>query len=58
MVNIELVRDFDGPLDLDAQRAMPLALLCYEPILNALKHAWPDRRRGRLVGALLAGLVS
>ncbi|WP_284943598.1 sensor histidine kinase [Acidisoma cladoniae] len=43
-----LDRDFGGPLSLDVGRAMPLALLCYEIILNALKHAWPETKRGRL----------
>jgi two-component sensor histidine kinase len=45
---IRLVRDFDGPLDLDVARAMPLGLLSYEVLLNALKHAWPDDRPGTL----------
>lgn len=43
-----LDRDFDGPLELDVGRAMPLGLLCYEVILNALKHAWPQAGRGKL----------
>ncbi len=46
--HIALDRDFDGPLELDVGRAMPLALLCYEVILNALKHAWPPAQRGKL----------
>ena len=46
---VELVQEGAGPLDLDVARAMPLGLLCYELLLNALKHAWPDGRRGRLV---------
>ncbi len=50
----ELECDFDGPLELDVGRAMPLALLCYELILNALKHAWPQARRGRLTVQLRA----
>ncbi len=45
---IVLDRDFDGPLELGIGRAMPLGLLCYELILNALKHAWPDPQRGKL----------
>jgi two-component sensor histidine kinase len=49
---IGFVRDFDGPLDLDVARAMPLALLCYEVILNALKHAWPENENGKLVVTL------
>jgi len=35
-----VARDFDGPFELDVVRAMPLGLLCYELILNAMKHAW------------------
>ena len=50
--NVTLVREFEGGLDLDAARAMPLSLLCYEVILNAFKHAWPERQAGRLVISL------
>ena len=46
---IELALDFDGPLALDVPRAMPLGLLCYEVILNALKHAWPAHQTGKLI---------
>ncbi|MCY7280776.1 MAG: response regulator [Sphingomonas bacterium] len=46
--HIGLDRDFDGPLELEISRAMPLGLLCYEVILNALKHAWPQAQRGKL----------
>ncbi len=46
--DIGLDRDFDGPLELGVGRAMPLGLLCYELILNALKHAWPQGQRGKL----------
>ncbi len=46
--HISLDRDFDGPLELGVGRAMPLGLLCYELILNALKHAWPQAQRGKL----------
>jgi len=46
--HIGLDRDFDGPLELEVSRAMPLGLLCYEVILNALKHAWPQAQRGKL----------
>lgn len=46
--HIELACDFDGPLDLDVVRAMPLGLLCYELILNAMKHAWPPGAPGLL----------
>jgi two-component sensor histidine kinase/ActR/RegA family two-component response regulator len=37
-----------GPVLLDVARAMPLALLSHEAMLNALKHAWPDGRTGTL----------
>ena len=46
--HIALDRDFDGPLSLEVGRAMPLGLLCYEVILNALKHAWPQAGHGNL----------
>jgi two-component sensor histidine kinase len=46
---VELMQEGAGPLDLDVARAMPLGLLCYEVLLNALKHAWPAGQRGRLV---------
>jgi two-component sensor histidine kinase len=36
------------PVRLEVGRAMPLALLCYEVLLNALKHAWPGGRDGML----------
>jgi two-component sensor histidine kinase len=51
--NVRFVREFDGPLILDVARAMPLGLLCYEVILNALKHAWPLDQAGRITVALL-----
>ena len=44
----DLSRELVGSLDLDVSRAMSLGLLVYEVILNALKHAWPDRRPGKL----------
>ena len=50
--HIALDRDFDGPLELEVGRAMPLALLCYEVILNALKHAWPPAQHGKLAVVL------
>ncbi|CAM3231197.1 histidine kinase [Sphingomonas antarctica] len=46
---ITLNCDLDHRLDLDVGRAMPLGLLCYEVILNAYKHAWPQRGSGSLV---------
>lgn len=45
-------RSVDGPITLEVGRAMPLGLLCYELILNALKHAWPQAPRGKLAIAL------
>jgi two-component sensor histidine kinase len=42
----------DSPLELEVARAMPLALLAYEVMLNAFKHAWPDGARGVLTIAL------
>lgn len=50
--------DFDGPLHLDVDRAMPFALLCYEVILNALKHAWPYGPRGKLVVQIRAQIAA
>jgi two-component sensor histidine kinase len=50
--DVGLVLDLDGPLVLDVARAMPLGLLCYEVILNALKHAWPADQTGKLAVAL------
>ncbi len=45
---IRLVADLDAPFELEVSRAMPLALLCYELLLNAMKHGWPDGRSGTL----------
>jgi two-component sensor histidine kinase/CheY-like chemotaxis protein len=39
---------FDGRLELEIGRAMPFSLLCYEVILNAFKHAWPQAGKGKL----------
>ena len=44
----KIEHEFDGPLHLDVGRATPLALVCYEIILNAMKHAWPGLDRGKL----------
>ncbi len=52
---VGLVCEVDGPLELDVARAVPLGLLCYEVILNAFKHAWPERQPGRLVVELRTG---
>ena len=37
---VTLTTRFLCPLDLEVARAMPLSLLCYEVILNSMKHAW------------------
>ncbi|MBV9077660.1 MAG: response regulator [Methylobacteriaceae bacterium] len=50
--HVALRRELDGPLELDVARAMPLGLLCYEIMLNAMKHAWPEGRAGRLTVGL------
>jgi two-component sensor histidine kinase len=50
---VTLRLDLDRPLDLPIRRAAPLALLCYELVLNALKHAFAARGgRGELAIAL------
>jgi two-component sensor histidine kinase len=50
--HIALRFDISGQLRLPIQRAGPLALLCYEVILNSFKHAFPDGIRGEVfVGA-------
>jgi two-component sensor histidine kinase/CHASE3 domain sensor protein len=46
--NVTLICDLDGPLDLNVNRAVPLGLVCYEMMLNAMKHAWPEEQRGTL----------
>lgn len=46
--NIVLLTRFERPLELDLAKAMPLSLLCYEVVLNAMKHAWPDGGSGTL----------
>ncbi len=51
-LHVNLAREFDGPLNLEVDRAMPLGLLCYEVILNALKHAWPKAACGKLTVGL------
>ncbi len=50
--HIVLECDFDGQLELEVGRAMPFSLLCYEVILNALKHAWPQAAKGKLAVGL------
>ncbi len=53
---IVLQCDFDGPLELEVGRAMPLGLLCYEMILNAFKHAWPQTEQQAGHGTLTVEL--
>ena len=45
--HVELVRDADH-LTLDVDRAINVALIAGEAITNALKHAFPDGRRGTI----------
>ncbi len=45
---IELCSDMEATIELPVQRAVPLALVTYELILNALKHGFCGRRRGTL----------
>jgi two-component sensor histidine kinase/CheY-like chemotaxis protein len=45
---VTLAARFEIPLELDVSRAMPLSLVCYEIVLNAMKHAWPAGSAGTL----------
>ncbi|WP_375403739.1 sensor histidine kinase [uncultured Sphingomonas sp.] len=45
---VTLAMRFDLALELDVFKAMPLSLVCYEIVLNAMKHAWPDDTPGTL----------
>lgn len=45
---VTLATRFELPLELDVATAMPLSLVCYEIVLNAMKHAWPDGTPGTL----------
>jgi two-component sensor histidine kinase len=45
---VKLALDLGMPFELEVAKAMPLAVLCYELLLNAMKHAWPDDRSGTL----------
>ena len=45
---VEIVAESD-PLTLDAGRATSLALVAGEAAINALKHAFPENRIGRIV---------
>jgi two-component sensor histidine kinase len=42
-----------APLALDVARAMPLSMISYEIILNAMKHAWPGGEAGTLTIAIV-----
>jgi two-component sensor histidine kinase len=52
--SVEISSEIAVPLDLGVHRAMPLALLCHELLLNSFKHAWPEGRRGELTLRVLA----
>lgn len=45
---VTLTTNFEVPLVLEVSRAMPLSLICYEFILNAIKYAWPADAPGAL----------
>jgi two-component sensor histidine kinase len=47
-VPIRLDLRLPAPLHLPVQRAVPLGLLCYELVLNVLKHAFAGRQGGTL----------
>jgi two-component sensor histidine kinase len=51
---VTLATRFDLPMELDISKAMPLSLACYEIILNALKHAWPNGAQGTLTVEVVA----
>ena len=46
--NVTLIRELDGPLELNVSRAVPLGLICCELMMNAMNHAWPEGQRGTL----------
>lgn len=46
--HVKLALDFRMPFELEVDKAMPLAVLCYEILLNAMKHAWPQGQSGVL----------
>jgi two-component sensor histidine kinase len=52
---VTLTTRFATSLDLEVTRAMPLGLVCYEVILNAMKHAWPDGSGGALTVEIISG---
>jgi two-component sensor histidine kinase/CheY-like chemotaxis protein len=52
---VRLGANIDGSMELEVSRAVPLALLCYEVLLNAMKHAWKDGRTGVLSIELKTG---
>jgi len=54
---VELVME-EGELVIDIQRAVPVGLILNELVCNALKHAFPERRRGRVRIGVGKGLLS
>lgn len=52
--HIAVATCFDGELVIEVSRALPLALLVYEILLNACKHAYPEGRRGTIHVHMLA----
>jgi two-component sensor histidine kinase len=54
-VPIRLDLRLPAPLHLPVQRAVPLGLLCYELVLNVLKHAFAGRQGGTLTIAVHDG---
>lgn len=52
---VTLTTNFEVPLVLEVARAMPLSLICYEFILNAMKYAWPADAPGTLTVEIVEG---
>lgn len=51
---VALALHFECALELDVAHAMPLSLLCYEVILNSMKHAWAEGATGNLTVEIIA----
>lgn len=52
---VTLTKNLEVPLVLDVARATPLSLICYEIILNAMKHAWSAGSPGTLMVEIVDG---